>query len=230
MTRVVKDYAERRQEILDAAQKLIYTKGYDQMTIQDILDDVHISKGTFYYYFDSKQSLLEALLDSILDTVMQIILPVTQDPRLPALEKLRRYISISAKWKTERKEYLLSLLRVWYQDENAIVRQKMHVKGYQIVAPLLTQIVLQGVREGKMDCPYPEQAGEVAYSLMESLGDRVAEIILSSQPQDDDFPLLEKAVAAYSEVIEHVFGVPKGSLQIYDLALLKQWVMPIAKE
>ena len=230
MTRVVKDYAERRQEILDAAQKLIYTKGYEQMTIQDILDEVHISKGTFYYYFDSKQSLLEALLDSIIQSVMQLILPVTQDPQLSALEKLRRYISISAKWKTERKEYLLSLLRVWYQDENAIVRQKMHFKGYQFVAPLLTQIVLQGVQEGKMDCPYPEQAGEVAFSLMESLGDRVAGIILASQPQDDDFPVLQKSVAAYSEAVEHVFGIPRGSLQIYDLAMLKQWVIPAGKD
>jgi TetR/AcrR family transcriptional repressor of nem operon len=227
MTRVVKDYEERRQEILDTAQRLIYTRGYEQMTIQDILDEIHISKGTFYYYFDSKQSLLEALLDSIVDTVMQLILPVTQNPNLSALEKLNRYISISAKWKTERKDYLLSLLRVWYQDENAIVRQKMHFKGYQLVAPLLTEIVLQGVREGKMVCPYPEQAGEVAFSLMEALGDRVAEIILSSQPQDDDFPLLEKSVAAYSQAIEHVFGIPKGSLQIYDLALLRQWVKPV---
>ncbi len=164
MARFVKDYNERRQEILDAAQQLIYTKGYEQMTIQDILDAVQISKGTFYYYFVSKQSLLEALLDSIFETVIQLILPVTQDQNLSALEKLHLYAATSAKWKTERKEYLLSLIRVWYQDENAIVRQKMHAKGYKIVAPLLSEIVQQGVQEGTMTCAYPDQAGEVAYA------------------------------------------------------------------
>ena len=115
----------------------------------------NISKGTFYYYFVSKQSLLEALLDSIFETVIQLILPVTQDQNLSALEQLHLYAATSAKWKTERKEYLLSLIRVWYQDENAIVRQKMHAKGYKIVAPLLSEIVQQGVQEGTMTCAYP---------------------------------------------------------------------------
>jgi AcrR family transcriptional regulator len=49
MARIVKEeeYAARRNEILDAAQRLVYTKGYEHMTIQDILDDRHISKGAF---------------------------------------------------------------------------------------------------------------------------------------------------------------------------------------
>ena len=63
MARIVKEPAVRRNEILDAAQRLVYRKGYEQMTIQDILDDLHLSKGAFYHYFDSKQSLLEALIE-----------------------------------------------------------------------------------------------------------------------------------------------------------------------
>ena len=68
MARIVKEqaYAEKRNEILDVAQRLVYTKGYEQMTIQDILDDLQISKGAFYHYFDSKQALLEALIERML--------------------------------------------------------------------------------------------------------------------------------------------------------------------
>ena len=51
MARTVKAHAVRRNEILDVAQRLIYTKGYEQMTIQDILDGLQISKGAFYHYF-----------------------------------------------------------------------------------------------------------------------------------------------------------------------------------
>ncbi len=54
MARIVKEYSVRRNEILDAARQLVYTKGYEQMTIQDILDYLQISKGAFYHYFDSK--------------------------------------------------------------------------------------------------------------------------------------------------------------------------------
>src|SRR5438309_977263 len=63
MARTVKEeeYAIRRNQILDVAQGLIYTKGYEQMTIQDVLDGVQMSKGAFYHYFDSKRALLSDL-------------------------------------------------------------------------------------------------------------------------------------------------------------------------
>jgi AcrR family transcriptional regulator len=49
MARTVKEeeYAVKRKEIVDVAQRLVYTKGFDQMSIQDILDELHISKGAF---------------------------------------------------------------------------------------------------------------------------------------------------------------------------------------
>ena len=54
MPRIVNevDYAARRKEILDVTRKLVYTKGYEQMSIQDILDSLNISKGAFYHYFE----------------------------------------------------------------------------------------------------------------------------------------------------------------------------------
>ena len=64
MVRIVKEqgYAEKRGEILDAAQRLVFSKGYERLTIQDILQALDISKGALYHYFDSKQAVLEALI------------------------------------------------------------------------------------------------------------------------------------------------------------------------
>ncbi|HXZ05870.1 MAG TPA: TetR family transcriptional regulator, partial [Ktedonobacteraceae bacterium] len=47
MARIVKEkeFAGKRNEILDVAQRLIYTRGYEQMTVQDILEELEISKG-----------------------------------------------------------------------------------------------------------------------------------------------------------------------------------------
>jgi len=65
MARIVKEeeYNAKRNEILDMALSLIYSQGYEQMAIQDILDGLHISRGALYHYFDSKQALLDALVD-----------------------------------------------------------------------------------------------------------------------------------------------------------------------
>ena len=79
MGRIVKEHAVRRTEILDAAQRLMNTKGYEQMTIQDILDDLSISKGAFYHYFDSKQTLLGAIIDRMIDVGEQILVPILEN-------------------------------------------------------------------------------------------------------------------------------------------------------
>src|SRR5262249_24532 len=115
MARPVKEqeYTVKRRAILDAARRLVQTKGYEQMAIQDILDDLQISKGAFYYYFGSKQALLEALIEHLLDEGEQLLISIMHDPKLSALEKLQHFFVQLAQWKTAQKETLLGLLRVW---------------------------------------------------------------------------------------------------------------------
>src|SRR5215470_8228026 len=114
MARVVKEHAVRRTEILDVAQRLVNTKGYEQMTVQDILAELQISKGAFYHYFDSKQALLEALIERILDEAEQLLLLVIQDAQLSALAKLEQFFDKINRYKIAQKDFFLDLLRVWY--------------------------------------------------------------------------------------------------------------------
>jgi AcrR family transcriptional regulator len=62
MTRTVKEPDIRRAELLDAAQKLFYAKGYEKTPVQDNIDRVGVAKGTFYHYFGSKVELLDELV------------------------------------------------------------------------------------------------------------------------------------------------------------------------
>ena len=96
MARTIKinEYAERRNEIIDAAQQLIYTKGYENMSIQDILDHSQISKGAFYHYFDTKKDLIDALLIRMVDESAQTLKPIVDDPKLTAPEKIERFFKI----------------------------------------------------------------------------------------------------------------------------------------
>jgi AcrR family transcriptional regulator len=78
----------RRDAFLDVAQRLIQTKGYEAMSVQDVLDELEASKGAFYHYFDSKLALLEAVVDSFADVGLATVGPILNDPTLPALRKL----------------------------------------------------------------------------------------------------------------------------------------------
>lgn len=229
MARVVKEdaYAARRNEILDVAQRLIYTKGYEQMSIQDILDDLRISKGAFYHYFGSKGAVLETLVERMaVDEVIPLLNTIVRDPHLSALEKLNRYFDTASRWKTAKKAFLLELLRVWLADENAIVRQKMYSMSIKHVTPLLTEIVRQGIREGVLTTPYPDQMGEVVYSIAQSLGNIFGELLLLHEPGRDNLRQLETVIAAYTDALERVLGAPSGSLKLIDTEMLKEWLSP----
>ena len=225
-TRIVKPPAERRNEILSAAQHLMIIKGFEQMTIQDLLDELHISKGAFYHYFASKQALLDALIEHYLEQAAQIILPIVEDPNLPALEKFERIFSVVGRWKLEQKPFMLALLRGWYMDENALVRQRQTAASLQAIGPLISCIAGQGVREGVFDTPYPGQIGEITLALMTGLGEALANLLLEPELPPDAAQRLENTVAAYTDTIERALGAKPGSLQIYDPQILLQWVIP----
>src|SRR5882724_998628 len=116
MVRTVNEaaHAQRRNAILDAGQRAVITKGYEQMAIADILNGLQISSGAFYHYFDSKPALLFALVERMGDQVVQLVLPIVHDPTLGALDKLQRFFATLDSVKLAHKEFVLAYLRVWY--------------------------------------------------------------------------------------------------------------------
>lgn len=227
MARIVKEqeYTARRNEILDVAQRLVATKGYAPMTIQDILDELQISKGAFYHYFDSKPALLEAILERMLRQVEALVIPLVERADMPAVEKFHRFLDTAAQWKTEQKSFVLALLRVWYTDQNAVVRQKWRARMVKEVAPRLAVIIQQGVLEGVWTTGYSDQVGEVVLSLVYDLSDTMAGELLEAEAGGNPLPCMERTLGAYTEALERVLGAPPGSIQIIDPSLLKEWTI-----
>src|ERR1700719_3228369 len=138
----------RREAFVEAAQRLMQSKGFEQMSIQDVLDELDASRGPFYHYFDSKQALLEAVVNRMVDAGLAAVAPVVEDPDLAAVPKLEQLFGGIGQWKTDRKPLVLALLKVWISDDNAIVREHFRRIAVARLTPVLTGIVEQGVREG----------------------------------------------------------------------------------
>ena len=122
---------------------------------------------------------------------------------------------------------MVKLGRVWYTDENAIVRQKVDEAVLKQRAPLLTEIVRQGVQEGVFTTTYPDQAGEVILSLLHGMGSTHAKLLLSIDQGRDELGSINSIVtihAAYMEAIERVLGAPPHSLYRAEAEAVKVWV------
>src|SRR5207244_11548250 len=128
----------RRDAFLDVAQRLVQAKGYEAMSIQDVLDELEASKGAFYHYFDSKQALLEAVVERFADVAIAELAPVLSDPKLPALRKLERFFAGIARRKAEQKELMLAIIEISYSAGNAIVRAKHRRPPAAPMAPACT--------------------------------------------------------------------------------------------
>ena len=150
-----KAHAARRDEFIDAGQRLIQSKGYEQLSIEDVLAETGSSKGAFYHYFDSKQALLEAVVDRMVEAGMGTVSHRScRDPDLSAVEKLHQYFATLADYKDARRELLIQVIDVWYSDDNAIVREKFRREVVRLVTPHFASIIRQGVAEGVVH-PHP---------------------------------------------------------------------------
>ncbi|MCK6581347.1 MAG: TetR/AcrR family transcriptional regulator [Anaerolineae bacterium] len=229
MARIVNqdEHNAKRNEILDVTQQLIDTIGYERMTIKDILDHLQISKGALYHYFDSKPAILEALTQRMVIEFEQALLPITQDPDLPALEKLQRIFLTVIRSKAAQRTFVAALLRVWYTDDNAIVRQKIDEALMTRLVPLLALTIRQGIQEGVFTSAYPDHISEVIWSLLRGLQETPARLLLAYTPEHDEQQYVEGVISvhtAYMDTLERILGIPTGSLYRADIDTVKGWI------
>jgi AcrR family transcriptional regulator len=232
MARTVKpeEFASKRNEILDSAQRLMFTKGYERMSIQDILVDTGISNGAFHHYFGSRAALLEAFIERIKKESDKMLLPVLQDPHLTAIEKLQGFFDSLDRGRLAIKADVIKLGQFWYTDPNALVRQKVNEAVSQQRAPLIAGIVQQGVQEGIFTTTKPDKAGEVILSLLQGMGDTHARLLFLVAQGGDDLNVIEEIVAtheAYMEAIERMLGAPPNSLYRTKAEAVSEWVAAI---
>ena len=220
-------HALRRDAFVEAAQRLVHTKGYEQMSLQDVLDETDASRGAFYHYFDSKGALLEALVERMVDDVTETLVPVAADPGLPALQKLEGVFGGIARWKAEnmdlRVEPLLAFVRVWLSDENAIVRERCRQRTAVRLTPLLTRIVRQGKEEGVFSVGSAEHTAEVLVSLILVANETISRLFVARQADTITFEDVERSIRAYFEAFERVLGLPARSWPTVDTATLRFW-------
>lgn len=87
----------RQTEILAAAGRVFSERGYHASSVADVIEAAGISRGTFYLYFDSKETLFLALMDAFTERiirVVEVVDPEAPDPWLDVYENLRRVVDV----------------------------------------------------------------------------------------------------------------------------------------
>ncbi len=182
-----------------------------------------MAKGTFYYYFDSKLAILEAMVDELVGQSVALLHEIVADETLPVLTKWARAFQVVAAWKAERKAELLAMFHVMHMEENLILRYKMQTRAVQLLSPEFASIIAQGVEEGVFETEFVEESAGITLSIMQSLTDPLYDILLNPDNYDDPVAIARRKYAAVETAIERVLGAPPGSLSFIDAQMLSAW-------
>ncbi len=143
----------KKEELVDAAERQFSEKGYSNTSVDDICDEVGVAHGLFYYYFETKEEIIEAITNRMIHELENILAEIVGDTDLRADEKFLRFMSTAFQSKRE-KPYMVS----YYNKENdPKVYYQLFNKTVGMTTPYLTEIVEQGIKEGIFNTEYPEQ-------------------------------------------------------------------------
>ncbi len=143
--RVVKEHDVRRKELLDTAERLFITKGFNQTTINDIRQAVGIAKGTFYHYFKSKDDILDAMIERIIDQDLVRARAIVEDQTISPIEKIAKILLAQRPEVGDSKE---SMIKVAHEPENLAMHVKTIVQSIQRLSPVITEVIIQGIDNG----------------------------------------------------------------------------------
>ena len=193
---------ERKEEILDAAEKLFGTKGFDHTSTNDILEAVGIARGTLYYHFKSKEEILDGVIERISNRLMSDAGKVIRDTELPVLERLTKAI-LALNVESEIGHEVMEQV---HRPQNALMHQKMQQQLLDGITPLFTELVKEGVRQGICHTDYPGEVVEMTLIYANTAFDELNMEGLSQEKR-------EQKIDGFIYNIERLMGMEEGSLQ-----------------
>ncbi|CUH95337.1 hypothetical protein P22_1407 [Propionispora sp. 2/2-37] len=198
--RIRKDPEVRQTELIDAALELFGSAGYEKTMIIDIVKKAGVAKGTFFYYFPTKEAILEAICTrwaTELAASFQL-----KSGQLTALNKLQSFLlqlSVSG-----QVDDLFD--RLWNEKQFNLVYQIWQRQVETVFNPLLSGIIQQGNQEGTMHVACINETIAFFWSTLDCLW----EAIYLKEPSE----VLLKKVKIAEAVLERILGIKEGAFEL----------------
>lgn len=218
MPRVIKHPELRREELLDQAQALFLTHGYDRASLNDVIAAAGVSKGAFYHYFASKEALLEALAERFARQALAGVQDILDDPGLDPLNRLNGLLAQSRQAKVEAAAEAWALFETMFRPENLVLFHRINLAASASFSPLLVKIIRQGVEDGTFRTFDPEGVADMVMQFGMATHGVVAKAIASGSDAGMDVAIetLEKRVRLYEVALDRILGLPDGSIRISE--------------
>lgn len=197
MARVSKQPEERRQELIEAAQALFLSQGYERTAVNDIVKQVGVAQGLFYYYFKSKKDIFIAVIDQYIGMRIGELAVELCDERVPPLGRIGNVIATLS--------HFLNEMEVMYPEGKEGATLEMHSMMQNhvmaVMEPMAAKVLKEGIEGGVIQTPYPEQMARFFIAGF------IGVATMNQRPQAKEL----MAIIYYT--VESLLGVTKKTLE-----------------
>ncbi len=198
--RIVKEADERKNEILDVAERLFGTKGFDGTSTTDILNEVGIARGTLYYHFKSKEDILDAMIERMTGILVAKASGIAARKDVPVLQRLTQMMLALNVNNDLGREIMAQV----HKPQNALMHQKMQERLLAGVTPVITALIEEGIAQGICRTDYPAEVAEMTLLYSNTAFDDLA--VHSEEER-------RRKIAAFIYNLERLLGMERDSLR-----------------
>lgn len=193
--------------ILDALQKLMNEKDIQHISVSEIAEKAGIGKGSIYYYYSSKNAIIDALIRRGYEQ------PLQTAKNLAANTNVSSHTRMAMLFQACRSSSSVFLNNTSLSDESAQSLALIHKKhlNYLIseLKPALTEIISQGISCGEIEFEYPESLAEIVLIV---IAVKLDNYIIPSTTED-----IDKTLKGLISLLEKGTGLPNGTLEYLSI-------------
>ena len=214
----------KRAQILDAAEKLFFERGYDHTSVQDILDALQMSKGGFYHYFDAKDSVLRAVSERRAQGRFDRAASEWYSSRRNPVEKLNLLLGMANLFEAEDAPFASLMVKLCYIDKDAAMCAHRRRVLIDRLLPLVDDVIDQGVSDGSFHSRHPMEIGRLLLLLACDVDDEVCNLLADNPNNPDVMLRLLELLNTWREAAERLVGAPYGTIVLFDVGrLVNAW-------
>lgn len=195
---------DKKDLILDSTEKLMSVMPDTEITINMIAKNAGIGKGSVYYYFQSKDEILDAVIERCYKRALHEYFSDI-NVHSTAIEKIRcLFQSIIKKEFHDNQQNLMLTLHL---HDDLMLHHKMKLVALEEVSPVLTDLLYQGIEEGTIITDTPEESAEMIVAVITFLFDT------SVFPPDDK--KYYNKLRIFAKVLETCLQTEPGSFDFF---------------
>lgn len=192
----------KKDIILNAAEELMYktNQSKNEITVDMIARKAGIGKGSIYYYFKSKDEIIDAVIERCYSAAINKYFSVINKTS-NTFDKLN--ILMCSILKEEFLDNSKNVIMALHLQEDIILHYKMMTIAMKTISPILSRILIDGTKDGYVSTDSPLESAEMIIAMLT--------ILLNTCVYKENDESLHKKMELFAEVLETCLRAETGS-------------------